>query len=47
MTTILVLFSELKSYTIESELPEQLINAYKALEIEAFILPSFLLDQNI
>jgi hypothetical protein len=45
MTTILVLYNEFTSYTVESELPEQLIQAYTSVGIEAFIMPNYLLEQ--
>ena len=45
MSTILVILNEFTSYTVSSELPEQLINAYTNVGIEAYVLPNYLLEQ--
>ena len=45
MVTILVLLNEFTSYTVSSELPEQLIKAYENVGIDAYILPSHLINQ--
>lgn len=45
MKTVLVLLNEFTSYAVQSELPEQLVQAYTNVGIEAFIIPNYLLAQ--
>lgn len=47
MSTVLVLLNEFTSYAVSSELPEQLLEAYKNAGIDAYILPNHLIRQAI